>query len=240
MLAANALTTLERMKLMLGLTNKDATIDKLKLMLGLSADSEIPPEQLEQMLGLAGAEDAQTDLIVELLINKASAWIERMTGRHLGKQTYHQWYDADGSQELVLIEYPIISIESIKEDGKLVDPHRYDFGQTGHIGVVYRDEGWLRAGWRRGLAYDIVALKRVIEVKYTAGYVLPKDAAEDDPQTLPADLEGLVWDMVAQAYASLQNGPQGLSSFSISDVDWKFDSSTKPEWLQLVNLYRRY
>ena len=105
MLAANALTTLERMKLMLGLTNKDATIDKLKLMLGLSADSEIPPEQLEQMLGLAGAEDAQTDLIVELLINKASAWIERMTGRHLGKQTYHQWYDADGSQELVLIEH---------------------------------------------------------------------------------------------------------------------------------------
>ena len=62
----------------------------------------------------------------------------------------------------------------------------------------------------------------------------------DDPQTLPADLEGLVWDMVAQAYASLQNGSQGLSAFSISDVDWKFDKSTNPEWVRLVNLYRRY
>ena len=151
MLAVNALTTLERMKLMLGLTNKDASLDKLKLMLGLSADSEIPPEQLEQMLGVAEAENEQTDLIIELLINKASSWIERLTGRHLGKQSYHQWYDADGSQELVLIEYPIVSIESIREDGKLVDPRRYDYGQTGHIGVVYRDEGWLRAGWRRGL-----------------------------------------------------------------------------------------
>ena len=121
MLAANALTTLERMKLMLGLTNKDAALEKLKLMLGLPADSGIPPEQLDQMLNLAGAEDKQADLIIELLINKASAWIERQTGRSLGRQSYHQWYDADGSQELVLLEYPIISIESIKEDGRLVD-----------------------------------------------------------------------------------------------------------------------
>ncbi len=240
MLAANALTTLERMKLMLGLTNKDASLEKLKLMLGLPVDNEIPPEQLEQMLGLAGAEDEQTDFIIELLINRASAWIERMTGRHLGKQSYHQWYDADGSQEMVLLEYPIVSIESIKEDGRLVDPNRYDYGQTGHIGVVYRDEGWRRTGWRRGLAYDIVVPKRAIEVCYTAGYVLPKDATEDDPQTLPADLEGLLWDMVAQAYASLQNGSQGLDSFSISVVSWKFDKSTNPEWVRTVNLYRRY
>ena len=240
MLVANALTTLERMKLMLGLTNKDASLEKLKLMLGIPADSEIPPEQLEQMLGLAGAENEQTDLIIEMLINRASSWVESMTGRHLGKQSYHQWYDADGAQELVLLEYPIVSIESIKEDGELVSPDRYDFGQTGHIGVVYRDEGWLKAGWRRGLAFDIVAPKRVIEVEYTAGYVLPKDAAEDDPQTLPADLEGLVWDMVAQAYAGLQNGSQGLGSFSISDVSWKFDKSTNPEWVRIIDLYRRY
>lgn len=240
MLAENALTTLDRMKLMLGLTNKDAALEKLKLMLGLPPDGEIPPEQLDQMLTLAGAEDEQTDLIIELLINRASAWIERMTGRRLGKQSYRQWYDADGSQELVLLEYPIISIESIKEDGALVPPDRYDFGQTGHIGVVYRDEGWLKAGWRRGLAYDIVAPKRVIEVCYTAGYVLPKDATDDDPQTLPADLEGLLWDMVSQAYTSLQNGSQGLSSFSISDVSWDFDKGTNPEWVRTVNLYRRY
>lgn len=240
MLAANALTTLERMKLMLGSANKETSLDRLKLMLGLPADSEIPQEQLEQMLGVTNTEEERTDLIIEMLINKASSWIEHMIGRHLGKQSYHQWYDADGSQELVLIEYPIISIESIKENGKLVEPCRYDFGQTGHIGVVYRDEGWLKAGWRRGLAYDIVAPKRVIEVDYTAGYVLPKDATEDDPQTLPADLEGLVWDMVEQAYASLQNGSQGLSSFSISDVRWDFDKSTKSEWIQTVNLYRRY
>jgi hypothetical protein len=85
-----------------------------------------------------------------------------------------------------------------------------------------------------------VAPKRVIEVCYTAGYVLPKDATDDDPQTLPADLEGLLWDMVAQAYTSLQNGSQGLSSFSISDVSWKFDKSTPDAWVKTINQYRRY
>ena len=207
MLADNALTTLERMKLMLGLSN---------------------------------VEDEQMDEVITLLINKASAWVERQAGRHFGKQSYHQWYDADGQQELVLMEYPIISVDFVKEEGVLVDPSRYDFAQTASIGVIYRDEGWLKAGWRKGIAYDIVRPKRVIEVSYTAGYVLPKDATEDEPQTLPADLEGLLWDMVSQAYTNLQSGSQGLSAFSISDVSWEFDKSVHAEWLQLINLYRRY
>ena len=192
------------------------------------------------MLGLDDEADEKTDAMVELLINKASAWVERQIGRHLGKRQYHQWYDADGQQELVTEEYPIINVEFVKEEGRLVDPGSYDYVQTGKIGVIYRDEGWLKAGWRNGLANDIVASKRIIEVKYTAGYVLPKDATENDPQTLPADLEGLLWDVVSQAYTGLQNGSQGLSAFSISDVRWDFDKSYNEAWTQLLNLYRRY
>ncbi len=207
MLAENALTTLERMKL---------------------------------MLGLPDVEDEKTDMVIELLINRASAWIERQIGRHLGKHAYLQWYDADGQQELVVDEYPIVKVEYVKEEGKLVDPSCYDYSQHGNVGVIYRDEGWLKAGYRKGLAYDIVAPKRVIEVSYTAGYVLPKDATEDDPQTLPADLEGLLWDMVSQTYTGLQNGSQGLSAFAISDVHWTFDKGIRSEWMQLLGLYRRY
>lgn len=207
MLAENALTTLERAKLMLSLP-------------------DVP--------------DERTDEIITLLINKASSWIERQIGRHLAKRSYRHWYDADGQQELVMIEYPIVNVEYVKEEGRLVNPDCYDYSQTGEIGVIYRDEGWLKAGYRRGLAYDIVALKRVIEVSYTAGYVLPKDATEDDPQTLPADLEALVWELVSYAYTGLTNGSQGLKAFSISDVTWTFDKSTHSEWTQIINLYRRY
>ena len=198
MLANNALTTLERMKL---------------------------------MLGLADIEDERTNEIIEMLINKASAWIERQVGRHLARDKHHQWYDADGQQELVLLEYPIIDVEFIKENGAVIDSNLYDYEQNRRIGVVYRDDGWLKAGYRMGLAYDMIRSKRVIEVSYTAGYVLPKDATEDDPQTLPADLEGLLWEIVSQTYTGLQNGSMGLNSFSISDVRWDFDKSTHPEWL---------
>ncbi len=207
MLAHNALTTLKRMKLMLGLTD---------------------------------IEDERTNEIIEMLINKASAWIERQIGRHLAQNRYHQWYDADGQQELVLLEYPIIDVEFVKENGMLIDPSCYDYEQTGSIGVIYRDDGWLKSGHRMGLAYDMIRSKRVIEVSYTAGYVLPKDATEDNPQTLPADLEGLLWEIVSQAYTGLQNGSMGLSAFTISDVHWEFDKSTHHEWVQLINLYRRY
>ena len=207
MLANNALTTLDRMKLM------------------LSLDDET---------------DERTCTLVELLVNKASSWVEQQVGRPLGKNTYREFYEADGQQELVTLKYPIISVDYVKEAGRLVPPERYDYGQTANIGVIYRDDGWLRAGYRRGLANDIIETKRNIEVCYTAGYVLPKDATDEEPQPLPADLEGLVWDMVSQAYANMQNGSQGLKSFSISDVSWTFDKSTPAAWLQIVNLYRRY
>ena len=207
MLAENALTTVERMKLMLGLP--DVT-------------------------------DERTDTILELLINKASAWVERQMGRSLTKHDYIHWFDADGQQELATLEYPIIKVHYIKQDGELVDPSTYDYGQTANIGVIYRDRGWMKAGYRRGLANDMVELKRCIEVSYTAGYILPKDATEDEPATLPSDLEGLVWDVVSQAYTNLLNGSNGLNSFSISDVRWDFDKSTHSEWIQLLNLYKRY
>ena len=207
MLANNALTTLDRMKLM------------------LSLDDET---------------DERTCTLVELLVNKASSWVEQQVGRPLGKNTYREFYEADGQQELVTLKYPIISVDYVKEAGRLVPPERYDYGQTANIGVIYRDDGWLRAGYRRGLANDIIETKRNIEVCYTAGYVLPKDATDEEPQTLPADLEGLVWDMVSQAYANMQNGSQGLKSFAISDVSWTFDKATPAAWLQIVNLYRRY
>ena len=207
MLANNALTTLDRMKLMLCLDDET---------------------------------DERTCTLVELLVNKASSWVEQQVGRPLGKNTYREFYEADGQQELVTLKYPIISVDYVKEAGRLVPPELYDYGQTANIGVIYRDDGWLRAGYRRGLANDIIETKRNIEVRYTAGYVLPKDATDEEPQTLPADLEGLVWDMVSQAYANMQNGSQGLKSFSISDVSWTFDKSTPAAWLQIVNLYRRY
>lgn len=207
MLADNALTTLERMKIMLGLPN---------------------------------VSDERNDFIIEMLINKASSSVERQIGRNLKKQKYVEKHYADGQQELVTKEYPITEVIYIKENGELIAPQLYDYKQQGNIGVIYKDTGWLNAGYRKGLSYDKVFSTKNIEVCYVAGYTLPKDATDDELQTLPADLEGLIWGMVAQAYTNMQNGAHGLKSFSISDVSWHFNNEVNPEWDRIINLYRRY
>lgn len=208
-LAPNALTTLDTMKTMLG----------------------IPPED----------EDAQRDAVITNLINQISAWVERMTGRNLGKQTYKQEYVASGAQELVLLQWPIVSVDYVKDKdtGDTIPATEYDYNTTGDIGVLYKDNGWPLRGYRGGLAYDITAPMRCLEVLYTAGYVLPKDATEDDPCTLPYDLQGIVWGAVMQEFAIMQNGAQGLSAFSISDVSWTFDKNPREEWLKTIGYYTR-
>lgn len=208
-LADNALTTLADMKTMLGIDPGDA--------------------------------DPQRDNVIVNLINSASAWIERKTGRKLGKQTYTQKYVASGTQELVLLQWPILAVEYVKDTqyNETIPPNEYDYNVSGEIGVLYKDNGWAYRGYVGGLAYDYVAPMRYLEVQYTAGYTLPKDATAEDPCTLPADLQGVVWGMVQQEFSTMQNGAQGLSAFSISDVSWTFDKAIREDWLTTVGYYTR-
>jgi hypothetical protein len=208
-LAPNALTTLETMKTMLGISPDDV--------------------------------NDQRDTIIINLINYVSAWIERMTGRNFGKQVYTQEYVASGRQELVLLQWPIISVAYVKDtrSGFTIPPEEYDFNVTGKIGVLYKDDGWPLRGYRGGLTADITVLMRCLEVQFTAGYVLPKDATDDDPCTLPYDIQGVVWGAIMQEFSIMQNGAQGLSAFSISDVSWTFDKKPREEWLRTIALYTR-
>lgn len=208
-LAPNAFTTLETMKEMLSISAKDT--------------------------------NAQRDDVIINLINGASAWVERKTGRKLSKNTYTEKYVASGAQELVLLQYPILEVGYIKdtESGAIVDEREYDVSPDGEIGVLYRDNGWRFRGYTGGLAYDNIAPMRYLEVNYTAGYVLPKDATKDNPATLPYDLQAVVWSVVSQEFALMQNGAQGLSAFSISDVSWTFDKEPRQEWLDTIGYYTR-
>ena len=73
-----------------------------------------------------------------------------------------------------------------------------------------------------------------------AGYILPKDATEDHPAPLPADLEAIVWYMIAQQWAIIENDAAGLSAFSISDVSWTFDKNISETWQSVISKYQRW
>ena len=208
-LADNALTTLETVKTMLG----------------------IEPDDVDPQL-----DDALTNLI-----NYASAWIESMTGRIFKQQTYVQRYAAAGAQELVLKQWPVTDVEYVKDttSGQVIPDTEHEYTEDGRIGVIYKDDGWTFQGYTGGLSYDYLLASRYLEVKYTAGYVLPKDATEDNPCTLPADLQGIVWGIAQQEFSIMENGAEGLSAFSISDVSWTFDKEPRQSWLDIIGYYTR-
>jgi len=206
--------------------NALTTLDALKGYIGIDKDEDDPAR----------------DEALTQLINAASAWLETKLGRKLARNTYTQRYTAPGTQNLCLNEYPIISIGHIKDryTGEEITDYEFEDEDEGEIGVVFREDGWTYKGHLGGLSYDYTAPQRYLEVEYTAGYVLPKDATEDDPATLPSDLEAVIWAMIAQQWAILENDASGLSAFSISDVSWTFDKELSDTWSDIISLYKRW
>jgi hypothetical protein len=139
----------------------------------LSSNAMTTVETVETILNLPpGSEGAQRDRLT-LLINAASAWVERITGRKFGKATYTQQCNATGQQELFLREWPILRVSYVKDNtsgGRVISENEYDFSSMGNMGILYKDTGWPYRTYVGGLAYDPVGFKRCLEVKYTAGY----------------------------------------------------------------------
>ena len=204
--------------------NALTTLEAVKVFMGIDLETE----------------DPQQDAALSQLINSASAWLETTLGRKLGRRDYRQRYTATGTQRLVLEQYPIRKITKITDTDNDEEVTGYYWDDDGDIGVVYREDGWTYHGHIGGLARDYIAPRRYLLVEYTAGYILPKDATEEEPSDFPADLEAVLWNMIAQQWSIMDNDAAGLSAFSISDVSWTFDKEIGGTWQSIISAYRRW
>lgn len=188
-------------------------------------------------------EDTSYDTFLTLLINYASGWVERITGRSFGLRWRTERVAGSGQQELILKHYPIRILHRITdiETRATIAPALFSFAEQGDIGVIHRDSGWPRRAYATGLVPDYVQNKRYLSVDYTAGYVLPKDVDDDTPEEwiLPADLQGIVLQAAAQELAYMDSGADGLSAFSIGDVSWSFDKTPRQNWLDVLAVYKK-
>lgn len=159
-----------------------------------------------------GITDTTQDALLEQLIDQASAMIETYCNRCFAKQRYRETIPGYGSAYLILTMRPVISIESIKENGTLISDYSLDSPGSG---LVHRRKGW---GWDPSIAWNItwhvIANSEVAdyEVEYTAGYVLPGDVN----RTLPADIEKACIDIVKNWYLENQQGTN-IQSESLGD-----------------------
>lgn len=205
----------------------------------LRANALTTLEAQKEVMGVP-AEDTGSDGVLIQLIDRASASIERALGRKLRRATYTERLKGTGNQYLLVEHYPIRAIEYIKQAGTEISPGLYDSSMQGHAGVIYKDDGWSYHGYPYGLTGDPITGSRDIEIRYTAGYVLPWEATDEEPSNLPADLEGLAQEMVQYAFGKLQTGGSGgLKAFSISDVRWEWSEDTPSTWQEIIDQYRR-
>lgn len=221
------------------------TEEKGKPAVRLDASALTTLEDTMAFLGMDPSDEgisAQVRNGITLLVNAASSYIEKQAGRRFGRREYAELYEGTGSQNLLLNNYPVRKIREIRDtdSGTAFRKGEYRLEEGGESGIVYRDGGWARAGFRSGLADDMTAARKNIHVRYVAGYILPKDGTEETPSDLPYDLQYAVWLMVQQQWSLQANGTGGLSAFSISDISWTFDRTVNPMVTDVVNRYVRW
>ncbi len=162
---------------------------------------------LKSMLGITGTDK---DTILEIMLNGASNHIEKWTGKRFNLQSRTEVLTPSGSSpRLYLKASPIASIASVTLDGTVLPNGGYIAGtEAGYLAYA---SGFWPAGVQNA------------SVVYTGGYVLPKDATQQTPQTLPAEIELAALKLAAGFYnrstmEGASNSSSGGMSVSFADV----------------------
>ena len=169
-----------------------------------------------------------------MLVNSVSDFIEHYCNRRFKLTTYtNEVYDGNGSDKLLLRQYPISSFTSVEERGAVtnedswsaIDSEKYFANLT--EGMLYYANGIFKnypRHWR---------------CTYAAGY-------DYDNETIylsnvgAGDLEYACWKLVGKVYHQRKNDPNA-SSESLGDysVSLTHEAMADPEIKDILNKYKR-
>ncbi len=169
--------------------------------------------------------DTSVDDILIMLINASSVEVAGFCQRVFKLDSYAEYHQGEGDKRLLVDNYPIIAVDSVKIGNEEVTVGQYRC--KNNAGILEH-----RTCWPKG---------KEIEIEYTAGYVLPQDVideAEEVPlQTLPADVEKACMELVSIAYN--KRGSEHLTVEVIGSLRSEFIQGM-PQHIQLVlNRYRK-
>jgi uncharacterized phiE125 gp8 family phage protein len=145
------------------------------------------------------------DGIIGDLINEVSVWIKNYVGHELLSATYTEYYDGDGTEELILKNFPVTTLTSVNDDPTRV------FGAATAKSVASdvmldASAGVVRL-WNNGGIFQ--RARGNLKVVYVAGYSLA---------TMPYDIQLAVRKMVAFLYRSSYAMPKiGVQTETVGD-----------------------
>ena len=176
-------------------------------------------ERVKTYLDIANT-DTAADVLLQDLIARISAWVERYCDRTFAKATHTEQYDGDGTDTLVVRQWPIISVASLYDD-----PDRV-FGASTQIAaadfVLYKNTGIIRLD---GLVFS--AGIQNVNVTYDAGYT-----------DIPDDVQQAVVELVADRFRNKEN--QGVRSLAIGSYRVDYGDEELPSEIKgVLDGYRR-
>jgi hypothetical protein len=179
------------------------------------------------------------------LINAASDFVEGETDRKFQQITVTEKLRSYGTTRVIVSRAPLLSITSIKFDDGDVDLTNVTIDDA-DAGTIQKAGGW---PWTAHVAPDISrsALpgteRKLTEVVYVGGFILPKDDAASAPDptgpTLPADLERAVMQLVIQLNAVTKRDPTIKSEKLMSWSASYRDDVSSPLVERILQRYRR-
>jgi hypothetical protein len=206
-LAANALTTLA------------TVLDEL----GLATDGGGPQDtRLERYITAASA---LVDSFLDRTLARADGIVEKVAGF--------------GDNFLTVERRPLLAITSISFDGSTIDATNYEIHGDGEAGLIYGRGGFV---WTASRLQEIVQTvvtsseRKLFEITYNGGYVTPEQVSQAafTPQTLPADIEDAVIQMVTTRWRQ-QGRDQSVKSEKIKSWSATYaDSRALPPSIQAV------
>lgn len=163
--------------------------------------------------------DYSKDVFLERQINSISNMVSKYCNRNFIADTYSEFYKGLYRQRLVLNQYPINSITSVKvNSASLTAGIDYVTADQTYLnqGIIFKNNGWTWDGYLIGIVGEPAAPIDNIEVVYSAGYTLSEIY----------DIENTVISMVADSYSEQQNNNIGLKSLTQGKLryEWKDDS----------------
>ena len=154
----------------------------------------MPLITLAEVKSWLGIVDSSEDALLTAICGAVDAFVKKYCHREFESATRTEKYHGTGSHELLLQEYPVTEIFSIKIND--VEESLSDYDVDKEVGVLYSKVGKIPRG-----IYNV-------EVKYIGGYT---------EQDLPADLKMGLYLAAESLYRRYKDRAVGLESQTISD-----------------------
>lgn len=169
--------------------------------------------------------DSSHDAQITAILAGLDTYIKKYMNKSIEQTTYIELYDGSGEKELLLDNYPIISITALSDD---IDKDNKKYNSviaSGEI-LIHKTSGIIEL-----YNQSFTESQKNIYIKYIAGYTTA---------TIPNDLKMILYEMISKKWKDYQDKRYGMVSKSVLDENVSFSLvDVTDQQRQILNLYRK-